>query len=411
MFEKNIVIEELSCSQFDIQVENYIRHYTDVWHLSDSDMPELGIVYSSNEKLRRERNLEKFLNAIKKEAKKNGYSASDQLRNHEKYSPAIKSFLKDGLGFKETEIEILFSHEFLKTTSKFIEAARDFDSNITSQDIFQALRNVWTMNWLQFLFVLPVELTPSIFAYSMLYPYTDNYLDNPAISQTDKINFNKRLSERLNGSLIEAVNHHEQVIYHLVGMIESQYDRSIYPGVFESLLAIHSAQIKSIKLLDPISELTDEDLLNISLEKGGTSVLADGYLVAGNLTEEQRTFLFGYGAYLQLIDDLQDIREDSKNNFKTIFSNAANQFPLDKLINQTHHFGENVLLNGISSVLTDKFDAFEIMRKSNKLMLIGALAITPDFYSSSFVKGIESHSPFHFSFLRKHQQNFQSFGV
>ena len=31
---------------------------------------------------------------------------------------------------------------------------------------------------------LPVEVTPAVFAYSMLYPYTDNYLDDPAIPRT-----------------------------------------------------------------------------------------------------------------------------------------------------------------------------------------------------------------------------------
>lgn len=410
MFEKNIVIDEVSHSQFEFQVENYIRYFLDVWYSSNSDMPKLGIIYSSKEKLNREKNLEKFLNTIKKEAKKNGYSASEQLMNYERYSPAIKSFLKDGLNFRDEEIEILFSNEFLKTTSKFIDTARRFDSNITSQDIFQALRNVWTMNWIQFLLDLPVELTPSVFAYSMLYPYTDNYLDNPAVSQAEKINFNKRLSKRLNGNLIGALNRHEQAIYDLIGMIESQYDRSIFPGVYDSLLAIHSAQIKSIWLMDNENILSDDELLKISLEKGGTSVLADGYLVAGYLTEEQMTFLFGYGAYLQLIDDLQDIREDFKNNFKTIFSNSTNQLPLDDLINQTHHFGENVLSDRISSVLADKFDSFAIMKKSNELMLISALAITSEFYSRAYVERIEAHSPFHFSFLKKHQESMNNSG-
>lgn len=51
----------------------------------------------------------------------------------------------------------------------------------------------------------------------------------------------------------------------------------------------------------PLSEL---ETLTVYLAKGGASVLADGYLVAGKLTKDQEYFLFGYGAYLQLLDDI-----------------------------------------------------------------------------------------------------------
>ena len=60
-------------------------------------------------------------------------------------------------------------------------------------DIFQAIRNVWIMNSIQILYNMEVKLTPSIFAYSMLYPYSDNYLDDANISVGEKVEFNKKV--------------------------------------------------------------------------------------------------------------------------------------------------------------------------------------------------------------------------
>ena len=69
--------------------------------------------------------------------------------------------------------------------------------------------------------------------------------------------------------------------------------------------------------------------MRISVEKGGTSVLADAYLVCGNLDTELSDLMFGFGFVLQLIDDLQDAKEDCNNNHMTVFSQELNKERLD----------------------------------------------------------------------------------
>jgi hypothetical protein len=54
----------------------------------------------------------------------------------------------------------------------------------------------------------------------------------------------------------------------------------------------------------------EKDILAMSIEKGGSSVLADAYLINGTLTEKEATFFFGYGVLLQICDDLQDGKKD-----------------------------------------------------------------------------------------------------
>ena len=109
-----------------------------------------------------------------------------------------------------------------------------------------------------------------------------------------------------------------------------------------------------------------------------------------------------------MIDDLQDVKEDSKNNFRTLYSNIADKYPLDELINKTHHFGEKVLSIRDQLLFENKSAAFEIMKKSNILMLIGAVVITSDFYSPSYIQRIESHSVFHFSFWKDKHVSLQN---
>lgn len=83
------------------------------------------------------------------------------------------------------------------------------------------------------------------------------------------------------------------------------------------------------------------------MEKGGTSVIADGYLVHGVMTEEEALFAFGFGVVckpsshhrclklkctfhtdgqcLQLVDDLQDTLKDTEVNHQTLFTHGWTQ--------------------------------------------------------------------------------------
>ena len=166
------------------------------------------------------------------------------------------------------------------------------------RSLFQALRNVWIANSLQMLFSLRLSLSPSLFAYSMLYPLTDNLLDDPLLSSRHKQMFGQRLGQRLSGDELECASAHEAKVHQMIEKIEQQYPRAHFGGVWGSLLAIHRAQIASLaqQLGANGAEAPREPaLLALSLEKGGTSVLADGYLLTGQLCPEQEAFCFGYG--------------------------------------------------------------------------------------------------------------------
>ncbi|MGB0385644.1 MAG: hypothetical protein ACPGWR_12555 [Ardenticatenaceae bacterium] len=382
-------------------VPTFLQKFITLWSESDSGRPLLTPNYTIREQVAQEAHLKQFVDTVTSELTRHSRTKSGRQAMQERILAAFGIFAKSGLGFEERQLALLLSHGFIQVASEFAQMARRFDPLVSDSDIFQASRNAWVMNGLQLLLGLPVTLTPAIFAYSMLYPYTDNYLDDPTISVDRKSAFNERFALRLAGEQITATNSHEQKTYDLVGMIEGQFERSHYPQVFESLLEIHRAQNKSLRLLHHPDET---NVLEIGFEKGGTSVLADGYLVAGSLTEAQAEFIFGYGVLLQLADDLRDVPQDRQDGILTIYSQTAAHSPLDALANRTFHFGAKVLEN------VDCFDASELkptqelIQRSIVLLLLDAIAATHPLYSPPYLREIEIFSPFRFSILRKQRQ-------
>src|SRR5208337_5201388 len=103
------------------------------------------------------------------------------------------------------------------------------------------------------------------------------------------------------------------------------------------------AQENSLRQRASPPSLHGPDIIKLSFEKGGASVLADGHLAAGSLSCEEAQFLFGWGALLQLVDDLQDLRQDRRDAALTIFTQAAGRVPLDELATHTLSFGQKVM--------------------------------------------------------------------
>ena len=381
-------------------IRELTQHFTDLWWESDINLPDLGPSYTSNEQAVREKQLEHFLKQVNSEIANPPRDREGMQALQNRLGVSFRQFAQETLGITAQHFAVLPSDDFSAAAQDFIQKARAFDPNLSGEDIYQAGRNAWTANGLQWLLGVPVECSPSIFAYSMLYPYTDNYLDDASISISTKLAFNERFRQRLMGERIAPENDHERIIFNLVGMIEQQYARFSYPGVFESLLDIHTGQAKSLRLERPNAAPGEVNVLGISIEKGGTSVMTDGYLVSGTLGPAQRLFSFGHGVFAQL----EDVRQDYAAGRLTVYSQAAGHWSLDTLTNRTFHFGRKVL---------ERLDCFEIAEPVKDLIGRGATSILIDtasraerFYTPAYLRELETHSPFRFSFLNKQRKDF-----
>ncbi|QUH19210.1 hypothetical protein [Alkaliphilus sp. B6464] len=388
-------------------VEYLKNKYLLLWWETKNDFPRFENETTYFNKLKNESQIDKFRKKLFIELENLPKDKDDGKEWYNNILSLIKNIEFSILGHENSSIDFFADKGYSLVTEAFLDEARNFDSNIEIYDIFQAIRNVWIMNSIQILFDIEVELTPSIFAYSMLYPYTDNYLDNTMVSLEDKINFNQRFKEWLLGKEVMPINSHEESIYRLVKNIEEQYSRDQNSEVFKSLLYIHRAQEQSLIQQKGYTLPFEKDIIGISFEKGGTSVLADGYLVKGQLSEEESGFMFAYGVFLQLIDDLQDVKDDLVNNHMTIFSSLAKKLPLDKLTNKLFWFIEEVLNDTDTFSSEESIKVKEVIRDSCKIMILEAISKNKNMFSKEYVKKIEKYSMVRFSYYKKLKNKFQ----
>ncbi len=326
----------------------------------------------------------------------------------------IKSIVTDFM-FEADKRKLLFDRPFLKffiengyldVAEEFIRAAKKETPLLKDEEIFQAMRNVWIMNSLQIFWGLPLKMTPSVYAYSMLYPYTDNFLDNPELSKEEKINFNERLYKVLDGEKLTSANFVEEKVFSLIGQIESQYGRDTHYQVFESLKLIQEAQTKSMKQ-DRDEILTKDKILPISFFKGGASVLADAFLVKGNLNIDEMYFAFTYGTFLQLIDDLQDAEEDKKDRHQTLFSTRNENEIVDNEIKRLISY--IFKLNTVNEPDTETmYFMKQVISSCTLIMIMEAVARNPELISGKLYKQLESYSKVRLPYYKKFEEKIKS---
>ena len=385
-------------------VEKLLARFTARWWATGTSLPSLGPVISSTRRRTSEACLGQFTNTLLNQAKHPPLTPTERQALRDGLVPQAGELLKVAFGMADRHIDAIHTYRLFEAASEFARQATLFDPAIHVDDIFQACRNVWSMNLMQLLFGLPVEVTPPVFAYSMLYPYTDNYLDDPQVPEETKHAFNRRFRQRLEGCQVAPANDHEQMIYRLVEIIEGAFERPAYPRVYESLLAIHAAQGHSLALQCGTASPYEVDALGICFEKGGTSTLADAYLVAGNLTETQREFAFYYGCVTQLVDDLEDVRSDARSGIMTVFAQTAGRWPLDAITNRALLFS----LDMVSSM--DMFDTpgleplKEMLQLSLCPLFIDSIGRAGRFYSRPYLREVQTHFPWRFDYLDRQRK-------
>lgn len=353
-------------------------------------MPPMGRGHTAREQAERERQVDGTLDGIQA-----------RLLEHDKEIDAIVGIVAclacSTLDINDHRTEALLRDDFSAVARDLALRARHMDESVSTSDILQACRNAWTACGLQALLGEPPRLTPAIFAYSMLYPYSDNYLDNRAISPVAKLRFSARFQLRLAGDL-ESAEGLENTIWKLVSLIEGQWPRAQHPDVYDGLLAIHAAQERSLAQ-QRAGFHSYRDILRLSFAKGGASVLADAYLAKGSLSSAEARFAFGWGVLLQLGDDLQDLASDRERGFHTLFSAAAAEGTLDDLTTRTLNFASAVM-ESMPPLPKDKDHLGELLRKNSVALLISAAGEYSEFYSGSYLRRLERYSPLRFAFLK-----------
>ncbi len=357
--------------------------YAGIWQNLPAEVPDGVRCFTEAEQSEREERVEKLIQDVKSSGGPAAARSTIRRFVAEAEAGEMRPFRK-------------YSDSFMGSSKTFVERARAFDRKIGEEEIHQALRNLWVFNALQLLFAARVRFQPGAFAYSLLYPSTDNFFDNPRVRSSRKHTFGSWVSRRLSGETHEPGVGVAGKVHRLIRLIEKEYPRSKYPLVYEGLRAIHDAQLAAMGMLQdgPVP-----GILWKSVRKGGTSVLADALLIRGRLQQHEVEFSFRFGMLLQLIDDLQDGRDDGSENAVTLFSTGRTRAELHESACRLLHFlretfePESVPFEGEGRTLT------EFMRRSCIALIGEAVCRQDGRFGRDFMERIAPFCPLHPRYL------------
>ncbi|CAF3889191.1 unnamed protein product [Rotaria sp. Silwood1] len=327
-----------------------------------------------------------------------------------------------------------------RNTAEFFNKARQYDDTISYEELFKASRTLWFMIAFQMQLNLPLILTDSMFGYNMLYPYTDDLVDCNDISRKAKVNFAKLFRKRL---LIGESTYNPKVhfdgkqsnvaelnlpsslqpqanrivkIFDMIKFIENDWRRGgEHESVYMGLATIHESQMKSTlqhaRTEDDYAP-TMAQVEQVSAEKGGATLIAAGLLIEGRLTRAKMAYLEYLGFGLQLLDDLQDVKEDMKNNHRTIFTQTLAEdqtldAPTARLIQycyckpafETFSDDQRTVSDRKTGVTLAEYIRVSMMMFSIVLILEAASQLQ-EYYSKEFYRELSSLSPVTFKDLK-----------
>lgn len=381
-----------------LAVDDRAARSATLWESCVRRAPRAVTVFTRAEQRRRQAAYDEGVRSVERELKVSVRSDVEAEAREQRILQSFGRFAALALGLEAEAIRMI-REEFVPAGMELARWAQRFDPELDRIEIVQACRNAWTACGLQPLLGRPLQLTPSILAYSLMYPYSDNFLDREGVPAESKRRFGARFRERLSGYPPAAANRTEGALWALVGMVEGEFPRGKFPQVFEGMLAIHAAQERSVAQLRNGYGCTEREVLAISCLKGGSSVLADAVFARGEVSDAEARFAFDWGVLLQLGDDLQDLRDDLKRNSATLFTRAVRRRePLDALVTQLLAFcdvvGEEMQeLPHATPMLRN------LLKMSWRSLIVEAVAEIREHFTSRFLDELEATSPFRLKFL------------
>lgn len=311
-----------------------------------------------------------------------------------KWAQNLQSLI-DQILYQETVINLHSSMEreeltlFQTELKEFLRQVRKFSPELSFEDMGQALRNYIVYAMFKRIHMDPSGFNRAGFGYSMLYPFTDNFIDNIATTAEEKKEFNQIIRTKLKGNAALSRTTHQKRTCELLEEIESVYPRASYPMMPQLLLMMLDAQELSLVQQDNTTSLSLDDRMNISIYKGGISVLIDRYFVNRELTESDLLFYTGMGFFLQLADDLQDIEEDSRLGYQTLFTFDLNPAYEENLVNQLLHFVHNIMESYQAE--NNRFKDFVLLNCYQLIYL--SIIRSKAFFTSGYLERIERLLP------------------
>ena len=136
--------------------------------------------------------------------------------------------------------------------------------------------------------------------------------------------------------------------------------------------------------------------------------MADAFLVRGSLSYDEMLFSYQYGAFLQLLDDLQDKDEDAEQGNQTLFSRLESHEKADgdirQLIAYIYSVNSKSALDSRHALLLK-----DVISQCTLIMIMEAVGRHPGIISTAFYKELEACSKVRLSFYKKLNDKISTF--
>lgn len=278
---------------------------------------------------------------------------------------------------------------FCDELKEFLRNVRSFAPELTFADIGQAIRNYIVYAMFKKLHRDNSGFNLAGFGYSMLYPFTDNYIDNRTLSAADKKEYNQLIRDKIKGLEVHPRSVHQKKTCELLQDIEILYPRNQDDTVYQLLLMMLDAQEISLCQQSRDLPLSTEMRLDISVYKGGISVLMDRFFVHKVVTEEDLIYFLGFGFFLQLADDLQDIKEDNTLGHSTLFTTHLQAEHEEKIVNKMFHFIHQLM----EEYLSDNESIKHFLLLNCYQLICSSTIKSKEFFSQEYFNVLEQYLP------------------
>lgn len=371
-------------------MEQYLNIVKQIWLDSDTSFPEFLEAVPRKVKEENEQYVRDILNAFQRQI--NCYPRI--LFGRRKWKRVTRGLIMDVLS-NEAVIGLHFAMGYQRISTfyeeliEFLRHVRKFAPELSFEDIGQAIRNYIVYAMFKEIHQVNRGFSMAGFGYSMLYPFTDNYIDSDKITAAGKQKYNQLIRNQLEGHEVHPDSIHQKKTCELLQAIESEYPRDTDSMIYQLLLRMLQAQEDSLRQQSKDLKLTEAERLDISVYKGGISVFIDRYLAKKEIKEEDLVFYLGLGLFLQLADDLQDIGPDSGQGYQTLFTLNLNPCQEEFLVNQLLNF-----IHFIMSSYKAENEVFKNFVMANCYQLIfTSISRSKEFFSRDYLSRLEQYLP------------------
>ena len=171
-------------------VQSHASESVTLWDRCAMPSTSSGPIYSREEQYKQEEQAyDEALHSVERELRRVPRSAVERLETKSRVVATFANFANTGLGLDKSAINLL-ADDFLTSGAKFSRLTR-IRPSLDMADIIQACRSAWTACGLQLLLGDSMEITPAILGYSLLYPYSDNYLDRADVTTEAEFQFTR----------------------------------------------------------------------------------------------------------------------------------------------------------------------------------------------------------------------------